>query len=86
MEMKKEEEETLEVPKKVPNGGGCVLGLTEEEHIRWSQEVQHGGRNVPPVLPRGLTEAMEYEAERPPKLVDEERENIVGCWLRKKNT
>ena len=80
--LKQDDEEGPEVPAKVPNGGGCVKGLDELEHVEWARSVEHGNCVTPPTLPRGLISAIEYEASRHPCSVDEDREEIVQSWLR----
>ena len=81
-QLKQEEEEGPEVPGKVPNGGGCVKGLDELEHVERARTVEHGSCVSPQTLPRGLMNAMEYEASRLPCSVDADREKIVQSWLR----
>ena len=81
-QLKQDEEEGPEVLEKVPNGGGFVKGLNEMEHVEWAESVPHGSCVAPPTLSRGLVNAMEYEAMRPPSLVDEDRRKIIQSWLR----
>ena len=61
----------------VTRGGGAPVGLSESEHVHWGMSIDHPMQRGEDTLDKDLVEALEFECDNSPEVLDEYRKGKI---------